>query len=326
MQLRINLVFVTQRLIQIIIYHSLKIIQGGKIMSEYFFRPIEDNYFRIHYGVYGTNIYMNYDWKELLDHFSPNGNGTLIFKDNIPIGGLIINKNHLSSPFLIPPFCDIKEFWQTIIDHSIKDNKNDTLYFDNISENHADIISSLGATKKWAQRRMLRPTTEYNIKPNDNFYFTIPAESDKNEIIHVVYEAHLNGYTSTVYGKPCISDIEKEINRRFISFSQSNTLHFGTIVKVKDTNKIIAVCIAGIYPDSQNNSSTKFFSTIHQVSVLPAYRKQGIAQAMIMNSINTAHVISPVIGLGVLVGNPAELLYQKLGFISGPSYFYLEYV
>lgn len=289
-------------------------------MSKYLFQHVKDDYFSIHYGIYGTNIYMNYDWKELLEHFSPNGNGTLIFKDSVPIGGIIIHNNHFSSPFLIPPFCDIEEFWQAVINHSKKDNKNDILYFDNITESHTDIISSLGATKRWAERRMHRPTAEYNIKPNDNFYFTIPTKIDKNEIIRVVYEAHLNEYTSTVYGKPDISDIEEAINRRFISFSQTNTLHFGTIVKTKDTNKIIAVCIAGIYPDSSNN-----FSTIHQVSVLPAYRKQGIAQAMIMNSINTAHMISPVIGLGVLVGNPAELLYQKLGFIAGPEYFSLTY-
>lgn len=287
-------------------------------MNKYLIQHVKDDYFSTHYAIYGTNIYMEYDWKELLDRFSPNGNGILIFKDDVPIGGITTNNNHFSSPFLIPPFRDNKEFWQAVINYSKEDNKNDTLYFDYIPESHVDIITSLGATKRWAQRRMYRPTAEYNIKLNDKFYFTNPTEADKNEIIRVVYKAHLNGYTSTVYGKPDISNIEEAINRRFISFSQTNTLHFGTIVKTKDTNKIAAVCIAGIYPDSPND-----FATIHQVSVLPAYRKQGIAQAMILNSINTAHRISPVIGLGVLVGNPAELLYQKLGFIGGPAYFNL---
>jgi ribosomal protein S18 acetylase RimI-like enzyme len=289
-------------------------------MSKYFFQHTKDDYFSIHYAIYGTNIYMDYDWKELLDSFSPNGNGILIFKDDVPIGGITINNNHFSSPFLIPPFCDIKEFWGVVINYSKEANKNDTLYFDYIPESNVDIITSLGAGKRWAQRRMYRPTAEYNIKPDDKFYLTIPRKIDKNEIIRVVYEAHLNGYTSTVYGEPHISYIEETINRRFISFSQTNTLHFGTIVKTKDTNKIAAVCIAGIYPDSPND-----FSTIHQVSVLPTYRKQGLAQAMILNSINAAHMSSPVIGLGVLVGNPAELLYQKLGFIGGPAYFNLAY-
>lgn len=289
-------------------------------MSKYLFKQVKDDYFSIYYGIYGTNIYMNYDWKEPLEHFTPKCNGTLILKNSVPIGGIIIHNNRFSSPFLIPPFCDIEEFWQAIINYSKKNTKNDILYFDNIPEIHADAISSLGATKRWAERRMYRPTAEYNIKINDNFYFTTPKKIDMNEIIHVVHEAHLSGYTSKVYGKPVISDTEEEINRRFVLFSQTNTLHFGTIVKTKDTNKIIAVCIAGIYPDSTNN-----FSTINQVSVLPEYRKQGIAQAMMMNTISIAHIISPVIGLGVLVGNPAELLYQKLGFIDGPEYCSLTY-
>lgn len=290
-------------------------------MSQYLFQHVKDDYFSINYGVYGTNIYMSYHWKELLEHHSPNGNGTLISKDSVPIGGLIINNNHFSSPFLIPPFCDVKEFWKAIINNSKTNNKDDILYFDKIPENHADIISSLGATKRWAERRMHRPTEDCNIKKKDNLYFTKPTKTDKHEIISVVYEAHLNGYTSTVYGKPNISHIEEEINRRFTLFSETNTLHFGTIVKTKDTNKIIGVCIAGIYPDSQSD-----FSTIYQVSVLPDYRRQEIAKTMIMNSINNVYRISPVIGLGVLVGNPAELLYRKLGFIDGPAYFSLTYV
>lgn len=289
-------------------------------MSEYVFKNVKDDCFSIYYGIYGTNIYMSYDWNEILQQFCPNGNGTLIFKDSVPIGGIIIRNNCFLSPFLIPPFCDLEEFWHAVIMHSKKDNKRDILYFDNIPENHANIILSMGGNKRWAERKMYRPTAEYNIKPNDNFYFTSPTEVDRKEIINVVYEAHLKGYTSTVYGKPDISDTEEAINRRFILFSQTNTLHFGTIVKTKDENKIVAVCIAGIYPDSKHD-----FSTINQVSVIPAYRKQGIAQAMMMNSINTAHMDSPVIGLSVLVGNPAELLYQKLGFVAGPAYFSLTY-
>jgi hypothetical protein len=46
---------------------------------------------------------------------------------------------------------------------------------------------------------------------------------------------------------------------------------------------------------------------------------------MMLRTINIAYTISPVITLGVMVGNPAELLYNKLGFASGPSYCNLIY-
>ena len=46
---------------------------------------------------------------------------------------------------------------------------------------------------------------------------------------------------------------------------------------------------------------------------------------MMLNSIDKANSISPVITLGVMVGNPAELLYRKIGFLRGPEYSELHY-
>ena len=108
---------------------------------------------------------------------------------------------------------------------------------------------------------MYRPTSEYNITPNDNFYFTIPTAMDKNEIIQVIYEAHLNGYTSTVYGKPHISNVEEAINRRFISFSQTNSLHFGTIINlccIAETNHFCRSSLCKEHNCSMLLSTEKF--------------------------------------------------------------------
>jgi len=89
----------------------------------------------------------------------------------------------------------------------------------------------------------------------------------------------------------------------------------GIVVKEKSTNRIVGVCIAGMYPDVPNS-----FSTIHQVAVHPVYQHKGIASAMIQHVVDAAHKRSPVIFLGVLIGNPAERLYRKLGFRRGPVY------
>ena len=147
-------------------------------------------------------------------------------------------------------------------------------------------------------------------------------EADKKDIVSVVYEAHLHGYTSTVVGPPDISNVADALERRYLAFGKTNTLGFSTIIKRRDTNEIAAVCIAGIYPDSLNE-----FSTIHQVSVLPKYRRKGLAQAMILNTINHAYEKSLVITLVVKDGNPAKELYSKLGFAAGCGYgdYLLEY-
>lgn len=199
-------------------------------------------------------------------------------------------------------------------------NQEGDININSVHQRDVDVLLACGARKKWSQQRMNRPTDKLEIKTVSPYELFNPKEIDIPEIIQVVYNSHVHDITSQTYGEPDISDVEKAIKRRFVSFSQTNTLHFSNVAKDKETSKIVGVCIAGIYPGSSNN-----FSTIHQVSVLPLYRREGIAKMMMAHTINTAHLVSPVIGLGVLVGNPSENLYRKLGFISQPSYTDLAY-
>jgi ribosomal protein S18 acetylase RimI-like enzyme len=144
-------------------------------------------------------------------------------------------------------------------------------------------------------------------------------KTDKEEIIKVIYEAHSNGHTSTVW-KPDISEIETSVKRRFDSFGQTNTLYMSNTVKSKSNNEIVRVCIAGMYPDSENYCIRRF-ATINELAIKPEYQRRGIAKAMTLKSINDASIISPIMTLGVSIGNhPAELLYKSIGFIAGPSY------
>ena len=288
-------------------------------MTIYKVQKISNYDFSIYHAVYNQkNIFLSYDWNEHLEKFFPNDNGYLVVKDGTAIGGVTINKKHISAPFLIPPFCDELEFWRELL--NLLYHSESTLFLDFISNDHSRALNELGAVKKRGQRRMLRPTSKSDVLLSDDFYIAKPAIEDRDEIVKTVYQAHLHGYTTTVDGVPDINDFAEAVDRRFVSFSQTNTLHFGTIIKMKDSNRITAVCLAGIYPDSANH-----FSTIYQVSVIPQYRRKGLAKAMILNSINTAYKVSPVIGLGVMVGNPAELLYNEIGFISGCEYYDLTY-
>jgi ribosomal protein S18 acetylase RimI-like enzyme len=158
---------------------------------------------------------------------------------------------------------------------------------------------------------------------NQGFYFDDLTKKDKQEIIEIIFEAHSSGFTSEIE-KPKIFEIENAVERRFKSFGQTNTLYMSNVVKNKDTNRIVGVCIAGIYPDSENYS-TKNFATIHQVSVKPEYQRKGIAKGMILRSINESSSVSPVITLGVMIGNPAKILYKEIGFKGGPIYTELKY-
>ena len=283
-------------------------------MSVYTTEKISDHDFKIYHAIYSQeNIFMSYDWKERVELSEPDGCGFLLAKDGIAVGGAIYRDNHVTCPFFFFFFCDKYEFWNELL--RLWKVRDDKLFLDFIPESYCEPLEKAGAQKKRGQCRMLRPTTKENVLLNKDYYFSTPATADQEEIIEVVYESHLHGYTSTVTGLPDREEVGIAVNRRFAAFSETDTLDFGTIVKNREDHKIAAVCLAGIYPGACND-----FSTIHQVSVLPQHRQKGVAEAMIRNTINTAWKRSPAISLGVMTGNPAKKLYSKIGFISGMEY------
>jgi ribosomal protein S18 acetylase RimI-like enzyme len=288
---------------------------------DYSFISVEQKKYAIYHSVYSRpNIFTLYNWEEMLERTEDKQCFFILAGETI-IGGFTLTNNELCYAFNVPPFRDKALLWEHILKYvavHCAENKINLEFID--AEDKAILTDMFNAKVIYTQRRMLRPTEKISVTPPDNFYFTIPDENDKQEIIQAVYEAHSAGYTSTVE-KPDKNEIKKAINRRYVSFIQTESLYMSTLVKHKESNELAGVCIAGIYPDSANN-----FSTIHQVSVRPKYRRLGIAEAMMLNSIGKASSISPVITLGVMVGNPAELLYSKVGFVKGPEYSELEYM
>lgn len=308
--------------------------------NHYKLEPADSELFAAYHAVYSNEEFdLCFAWEEQLAELRSCKDCYFLYRNGICIGGLTIGTDTISNPFLITPFSDRVLFWTIILKHlkihtqksnihiqenSIHTQKSNVhsqesnIHSKQIRQVDADVLISLGACKKWSQQSMYRPTDILEIETGYSYDLVCPTENDIPEIVQVVYQAHVHDITARTYGEPVVSDVEKAILRRFDSFSQTNSLHFGRVAKEKETQKMVGVCIAGIYPASSDN-----FSTIHQVSVLPAYRRQGIAENMMRSAISTAHTVSPVIGLSVLVGNPAENLYQKLGFTPRPSYSYL---
>ena len=280
--------------------------------------------FAVYHTVYrDSDIFTRFDWNEsvtdTIDCISDK-NRCFIFDDDKLIGGFALKDNVLNYPFTVPPFGDKNAFWRIALKYAVQTSRQNEIFLCEIPETDVKIlIQSLGAALKSSKRRMLRPTAQYSPVLCDGFSFDSLAEKDMEESINVVFEAHSAGYTSTVW-EPDRAEIKEAVERRFRLFGQTDTLHMSNVVRDEGSREIAGVCIAGIYPDSANN-----FSTIHQVSVRPKYRRMGIAKAMILKSITEASSVSPVITLGVLCGNPAETLYREVGFVAGPSYSELIY-
>lgn len=284
-------------------------------MSEYTFRVADGELYAAYHAIYTEADIMFCDWNERLEDLREKKGFHFLYEDGTPIGGLMIIDQTVGFPFLIEPFCDRTLFWQRVLSYINERSGATGVKLSRMQKRDVDTLTLLGASVQWSQQRMCRPTNSYEIEPGVGFILALPQERDLPEIIRVTHKAHAEGYTSQVFGERSMTDVEDAIRRRFNLFTQTNTWNHCVVAKKADTDDIVGVCIAGVYPDSANH-----FATIHQVSVLPQFQKRGLAKAMMLRSINMAHPASPVIGLTVLIGNPAEYLYRKLGFIAGPSF------
>ena len=288
----------------------------------------DTNKFAIYHTIYtDSNIFLRFDWNERVEDTIDcitNSKAYFLYDHDKILGGFVLKGNIINYPFVITPFDDIQKFLEIVLKFVIEKSGQNKIILNEISDAFSHVlVQKYGATLKWSKRKMVKPTEKYSPVLDKNFCFDILAIKDKAEIIKVIYEAHSVGYTSTVW-KPDIVEIETAVERRFNSFGQTNTLYMSNVVRNIEKNETVGVCIAGIYPDSEKYSTGKF-STIHQISVKPQYQRRGIAKAMILKSISEANKVSPVMTLGVLVGNPAEIFYRDIGFSIGPSYSELVY-
>ena len=280
----------------------------------YSFVFAEKSKFSIYYAIYyKTNIADSFDWNDLLESVSGDAYIFVMNGERIA-GGFVLSGNVVSFPFMLP-LVDEKQFWEQLIRYALTNCSQQEVVLDYVSESDTNaLLRNPNASLIHSKRRMARPTEKTVYSLPAAYYFSIPDEGEFDEIVETVYESHLHGYTALAE-QPRIAEIYHEIDRRFSLFSCTKTLHFSTLVKRRESNEIVGVCMAGIYPDSPNQ-----FSTIHQVSVRPSFRGQGIAAAMMLHTIEKASDVSPVITLGVMIGNPAELLYQKIGFRKGARF------
>ena len=282
------------------------------------FVPAEKHKFSIYYAIYyKTNIADAFDWNDLLESVSGDKYIFVLSEERI-VGGFVSSGNAISFPFMLP-LVDETLFWKQVISYALANASHQGIVLNYVSESDTTaLLCHPNIALVHSKRRMARPTekTVYNLATE--YCFATPDKTEYDEIVKVVFESHVNGYASTMENLS-ITDFYNEINRRFELFATTETLHFGTLVKRRDSKKIVGVCMAGIYPDSPNN-----FSTIHQVSVHPSFRRQGIAMAMMLRTIEKASELSPVITLGVMIGNPAEWLYEKIGFRKGASFSKLQ--
>jgi GNAT superfamily N-acetyltransferase len=290
-------------------------------MKNYYFEKANKNLFAVYQTIYSqADIEMWYDWNARLNDTKWSEDCYFLYCDGEKVGGAIIATNVIMFPFLIAPFCDRRLFWKLLLLQGEAMSSEGEIQLKGILTENIDILMSFGA-EIWRPRQiMCRPTDKLSYSLDDCYFLETPKESDIPEMARALRNSFLGGIVYEVFGEESIEEINKTIKNCFEWYTATNTLNQVVVAKEKSTGRIIGGCIAGVYPEIVNN-----FSGINDVFVLPEYRGIGLAQAMIKHSITAAYSITPVIKLHILIGNPAEHLYQRLGFVAGPRFTDMKY-
>jgi len=289
--------------------------------NSYTFTKADKELFAVYQTIYSqSDVEMWYDWNARLNDTKWSDDCFFIYQNGEKIGGVIMSPNFVIYPFLISPFCDRRLYWKLVLSHVKAISSEKEINLRGVSSADVEILLGFGA-EIWRPRQiMCRPTDALEYTLDDEFFIETPKESDIPEMSEVLRESFLGGIAYRTFGEDSLDTVNQSIKDCFSLYTATDTWNHSAVVKRKSTNAIVGGCIAGINPEMINR-----FSFIDDMFVLPAYRGKKLGESLLKHSISAAHKDTTVVKLHVLIGNPAEYLYRKLGFISGPSFIDMKY-
>lgn len=284
------------------------------LSQEYFIERAEGEEFAIYLLTYGDrerNKFAIKDWNMIVDFYAQNSENVFwIKKNNERVGGVLIKPNEIANLFTIPPFEErytlLKLLKRLLIHWS--DCEKDIGAYEIYPEQVEDYLR-IGFKRKATRQWMIRPTERYDIQWNDDFTVVLPEKYMEEELGKLYYEAHLGGVEDDGSGvEKNIEDVRYYFEKKFdCNIAQKAS----TVVYDNKTNKPIGVCLIGIYEG---------WPLIFDLAVKPSYQGKGIAEKMIKKSLTILKEEYRVLVLYVTLGNNAQELYHKLGFVQGTTY------
>ena len=220
-----------------------------------------------------------------------------ILLDGQRVGGMIMVSNNVGDFFLIPPFQDAYRALKAIL-------PSDTpLHARNMLSDHVRAFQRLGFQIEESRCWMLRPTQAVDVA------FELPpvpvdvAHTDAlAELMLAAFQGGAGGY-----GQRDVGAHRQSVENYFESVSPDDVCYQASSV-VFDGDQMVAACLVQPY---------KSLASIRFVVTHPDYQQRGIARRLIQYSMNAIHDQYAYVTLAVTVGNPAEGLYDSMGFVAG---------
>lgn len=285
--------------------------QRYDLQDGYYIQKANPKEFSIYFATYIV-FHMNVWFRQNFDVYclilADNDSCYWIMNDKGTIGGVLIEPNYMNCLFLIPPYSDFDRvlfYLKGIISEWSDMSKN--IIVGAVKPDQLKYFLRLGFRAGETRRCMIRPTETFNIEWDDEFEIITPNIEKSDEITQLLHEAFYGGIG--YQGKLSIEERRAEVDEYFSSLNEKGVLlNSSTLIYDKSCNQLVGACLISLWEGWAN---------LFDLAVKPSYRGRKLATKMIKSSLSKLKGHYPVLRLFVTLGNDAETVYNKLGFLAG---------
>lgn len=229
-----------------------------------------------------------------------------IKKDNFRIGGVLLDLNYMNCLFLQPPHNEydliIGKLKKLLLTYS---DSSKPIYVGAVKPDKVKYYQRAGFKIGESRRCMIRPTEEFHVTWDCDYEIVSATEDKKSDIVKLFTEAFSNESKDEVNFEK-----ENESVEFYFTKSSTNTLvnKASTLIYEKKTNELVGACLISIWEDWPN---------VYDIAVKPSFQKRGLAKNMLKRALTVLKEGYPTLRLFVTLGNDAEMLYHRMGFLAG---------
>ncbi|MCP5100421.1 MAG: GNAT family N-acetyltransferase [Chloroflexi bacterium] len=233
-----------------------------------------------------------------------------IIQNEHRVGGVVLLPNNIGDFFLIPPFPDASDVLQAVMHLLFAWSlPSKPIRAQGISQQYLQSFQQMGFQLQESRHWMIRPTAvspttwpaQYTVRPLH------PTDTDL--IAHLLLDAFKGGIGQ--YGTRDLEAHQGTVSRFFETFDADTPCgQASLLISDKQTQETAGVCMVNLH---------KGLPTIQFTAVSPTHRRNSLATIMLTHAISTLAPAYDWVKLAVTIGNPAELVYQKMGFMAGDT-------
>lgn len=239
-----------------------------------------------------------------------------IYLHDIQIGGVILGNNRIKHLFLYPEYKKlVTPVIKTLHSKALEDmdsKKGISSLPSNAQQ--AAIFEKLGYKTIRKLRCVIGPIKKVSWGAPAGFIFRNPSKNDSELIIKLFYDANI----TEPWHQPVTMEQFGWGNSLYFNKNKTNSItKASTICFEEKTRKPVGACLI---------STDEGYPFVFDLHVLQDYRRKGIASEMMKKAFSKMSDEHDYMRLFMVDGNPAELLYEKLGFIAGKPVFIMKYL